>query len=212
MGQFTSNRSMKKFSVIVTLLAAICLPVLANDPEIPSCDELKQINPNFECDGDDGDMNRNFPGAALQSGGNHHGGGYGAGIIYDPECRKWLSVDLADCPIAFNYPLYEPLCNARKWWWSLGTQTKRVAVLNASGRWTDTCEYTFYEACPILGSSCPWLRGTGGGHGSAHGVGHGITRGGGHHGSTRGDGHVGTQTHGLKDWSTFGKQQQHPWW
>merc|ERR1711982_265496 len=78
-------------------------------------------------------MNRNFPGAALQSGGNHHGGGYGAGIIYDPECRKWLSVDLADCPIAFNYPLYEDLCNARKWWWSLGTQTKRVAVLDASG-------------------------------------------------------------------------------
>ena len=121
---------MKKFSVIVTLLAAICLPVLANsdnDPEIPSCDELKQvcnqlllflldclslvfqINPNFECDGDE-DLNRNFPGAALQSGGNHHGGVFGAGIIYDPECRKWLSVDLADCPIAFNFPLYEDLC------------------------------------------------------------------------------------------------------
>merc|ERR1711942_88953 len=200
----TSNRSMKKFSVIVTLLAAICLPVLANDPEIPSCDELKQINPNFECDGDDGDMNRNFPGAALHSDGNHHGGWFGAGIIYDPECRKWLSVDLADCPIAFNFPLYEDLCNARKWWWSLGTQTKRVAVLEASGRWTDTCEYTFYEACPILGSSCPWLRGTGGGHGSAHGVGH--------HGSTRGGGHGSTQNHGLKDWSTFGKQQQHQWW
>merc|ERR1711862_422422 len=133
MGQFTSNRSMKKFSVIVTLLAAICLPVLANDPEIPSCDELKQINPNFECDGDDGDMHRNFPGAALHSDGNHHGGWFGAGIIYDPECRKWLSVDLADCPIAFNFPLFEDLCNARKWWWSLGTQTKRVAVLDASG-------------------------------------------------------------------------------
>merc|ERR1711862_495406 len=189
MGQFTSNRSMKKFSVIVTLLAAICLPVLANDPEIPSCDELKQINPNFECDGDDGDMHRNFPGAALHSGGNYHAGLFGAGIIYDPECRKWLSVDLADCPIAFNFPLYEDLCNARKWWWSLGTRTKRVAILNASGSWTDTCEYTFYEACPILGRSCPWLRGTG----SAHGVGHGSTRGGGH-----------VSTHGLKDWSKYG--------
>ena len=95
------------------------------------------------------------------------------------------------------------ILSARKWWWSLGTRTKRVAILNASGSWTDTCEYTFYEACPILGSSCPWLRGTDNGHGSAHGVGHG---------STRGGGHVSTHTHGLKDWSTFGQQQQRQWW
>merc|ERR1712002_418902 len=98
----------------------------------------------------------------------HSGGGFGSGfggfdkeVIYDPICDEWRGVTINECPIAFNFRLYEPLCNAGTWWGKLRTRTEGVWFIKPFGNGLNYCENTAHFACPILGRSCPsWLRGS----------------------------------------------------
>ena len=73
-----------------------------------------QTDAEFKCGDDGGSLQRTFGASALHS---HSGGGFGSGfggfdkeVIYDPICDEWRAVTMHECPIAFNFPLYEPLC------------------------------------------------------------------------------------------------------
>merc|ERR1739842_73296 len=113
-----------------------------------------------------GGLARTFGGASAFH--SHSGGGFGSGfggfdkeVVYDPICDEWRGVTMQQCPIAFNFRLYEPLCKAGTWWRTLSTRTVRMWVIKPFGGSYMPCEDTVHFACPVLGRSCPsWLRGS----------------------------------------------------
>jgi len=145
-----------QFTVVV--LASIASLTQCQGPtKVPSCCDLKKMEPSVECDVDcnvaSSGLLRSFGSASFGFGGGNFIGGFHGKFIFDVRCNQWRSVGPRECPVAYDMDSYSNFCQDFRLTTHLGHNDVRpVYVLDLFEGGFETCQYTpVCLACPGLG-------------------------------------------------------------
>jgi len=175
-------------------------------PSIPSCCDLKKMEPSVDCDVDcdaasSSGLTRSFGPATFGFGGGNFIGGFNGKFIYDVRCNQWRSVGPRECPIAYDLNSFSNFCNNFHLTAHLDQHdVSPVYILDLLGGGFETCQYApLCVACPGLGL-CDISFDNHHHHGVSH-IGSGSS-----HSSPFGGSHLGLN-HGGILWSQFSSRR-----